>query len=316
LADPKPASGYSVEIVRKPGAVFAGLARDGNALLVTDLSDGRLYRRGADGQFLAFGPTLPHGVDVIGDPTGPYQIARYGSNYLVTEGWTPKGHDESPYDHALLEVDDKRVVKVIHNNFLNPFDFVISADTLYVVDAAQNSIERLNADGSGGKTTFFSFARLSQPESALKHLSPTEFSGKGNYELDAVPTGIIAHGSRLYVSLFGGFPFVAGSGRVVSLSTAVDSPSIRIEATDLNSPVDVAFDVNGRMLVLEHGTYNEAGGFLSGSGRLLSIDTISGERQVILDGLTRPAAVIVFDEREIIVSELSGALVFLKHTAN
>ena len=32
-----------------PGAIFAGLARDGDALLVTNLADGRLYRRGADG---------------------------------------------------------------------------------------------------------------------------------------------------------------------------------------------------------------------------------------------------------------------------
>ncbi len=144
-AEPKPADGYSIEVVRKPGAVFAGLARDGDSLLVTDLSVGRLYHRSADGQFVAFGPILPHGADVIGDPTGPYQIARYGANYLVTEGWTPVNHDEGPYDHAMLEVDDKTVVKVIRNDFLNPFDFTISGNTFYVIDAARNSIERLLA---------------------------------------------------------------------------------------------------------------------------------------------------------------------------
>src|SRR6185312_9625168 len=42
-ADPKPASAYSVELIRKPAAIFAGLARDGDELLVTDLGNGRLF---------------------------------------------------------------------------------------------------------------------------------------------------------------------------------------------------------------------------------------------------------------------------------
>src|SRR5262245_33210630 len=96
-ADPEPAHGYSVEVIHKPGAIFAGRARDGDGLLVTDLANGRLYRRAPDGLFTAFGPTLPHGLDVIGDPTGPYQIARYGAGFLVTQGWTPVGQDGGPY---------------------------------------------------------------------------------------------------------------------------------------------------------------------------------------------------------------------------
>ena len=96
LADPRAAIGYSVEVIRKPGAIFAGLARDGNALLVTDLSDGRLYRRRADGQFLAFGPTLPHGIDVIGDyiteinvtsPTGIREVKRFGGADIAALIW-------------------------------------------------------------------------------------------------------------------------------------------------------------------------------------------------------------------------------------
>jgi hypothetical protein len=312
-ADPKPASAYSVELIRKPGAIFAGLARDGDELLVTDLGNGRLFRRGSNGVFTAFGPTLPHGLDVIGDPTGPYQIARYGGDYLVTQGWTPVGEDEGPYDHAMLEVDNKSVVNVISSDFLNPFDFTISGDVFYVIDAARNSVERLAQNG--GKTTVFTFARLSQPEAALKHLSPTEFGNKSNYEFDAVPTGIVALDDRLYVSLFAGFPFIAGSGRVVSLPRAGETPLARVEVVDLNAPVDVATDGDTRLLVLEHGIYDETRGFLPGSGRLLSIDLASGERRVILDDLTRPAAVLVFDEHEIVVSQLDGTLVILTRQA-
>jgi hypothetical protein len=315
LAEPRPASGYSAEVVVRPGAIFSGLADDGDGLLVTDLASGRLYRREADGRFLAFGPKLPHGVDVLGEPTGPYRIARHGATYLVTTGWTPTGGEEGPYDHALLEVGDGSVVRVVRNDFLNPFDFTLLGDTIFVIDAGRNSIERLTMDGRS-RVPFFAFARLSEPETTLKHLSPTEFGGNGNYEFDAVPTGIVAYDRRLYVSLFGGFPFIAGSGRVVSLPTAGETVSARIEAVDLNAPVDVAVAADGRMLVLEHGTFDDAVGFRSGSGRLIEIDRLNGARQVILDGLTRPAAVVVLDEHTIVVSELGGTLVFLKRIAD
>ena len=307
-------SGYRTEIVEWPGAIPSGLARDGDALLVTDLAHGRLYRRAADGRFTAFGPPLPHGIDVLGEPTGPYRIARHGESYLVTSGWTPKGGVAGSFDHALLEIGTDNSVRVVNDGFLNPFALTLSGDAIFVVDAGRNSIERLALDGSGRKT-IAAIARLSAPEAALTRLSPTEFGGKGSYEFDAVPTGIAARDGRLYVSLFGGFPFIPGSGRVVSLPAAGVGASVKVEAVDLNAPVDVSFATDGRLLVLEHGTFAEAAGFRPGTGRLLAIDGASGARQVLLDGLTRPAAVLVFDERTIVVSELGGALVFLKTSA-
>jgi hypothetical protein len=311
LADLLPAEGYSVRTVQKPGAVFSGLAADRDALLVTDLATGRIYRYDGSGRFAAFGPDLPHGVDVLGEPTGPYRIAGYGNNYLVTIGWTPVGSQASALDHALLEIDENAVVKVVRDDFLNPFDFTLSGDTVLVIDAGRNSLERVSADGRV-RETIFAFARLSEPRTALKHLSPTEFSGAGNYEFDAVPTGIAALNGRVYVSLFGGFPFLPGSGRVVSLDEHGDSPTARVEAIDLNAPVDLAFSSEGHLLVLEHGTFSEAGSFRTGSGRLVVIDADSGTRQVLLDGLTRPAAALILDQRTIVISELGGRLIFLE----
>ena len=214
IAEPTAAPGFSVAVVEKPGAVFAGLARDGDALLVTNLADGRLYRRGADGAFVAFGPVLPHGVDVIGDPTGPYAVARRGAGYIVAQGWTPVDQSEDPRDHALLEVDDTKVVRVIDADFWNPFAFAAQDDTLFVVDAAKNTVERLDA---GERNRLATFPRIAQAGSALQKLSPTEFAKQKPYEVDAVPTGIAARDGRLYVSLFGGFPYVAGGGAVVSI---------------------------------------------------------------------------------------------------
>jgi hypothetical protein len=310
-AEPKAAPGYEVEIARKPGAIFAGLARDGDSLLVTDLADGRLYRRTPNGRFTAFGPVLPHGTDLMGDPTGPFRVERHGGGYLVAQGWTPADHAEGPNDHAMLEVDEGAVTRVVSNDFWNPYDFALSGDTLYVVDAARNSVERLLADGSG-RTQLFAFARLSTSGKALTALSPTEFGDKQKYEFDAVPTGVAAHGGRLYVSLFGGFPFVAGSGRIVSLPQAGQASNAHIEAVGINAPVDVVFDAKGEMLVLEHGTFDQSGGWASGSGTLLELDLVSGKRLVLLDGLTRPVDVLPLDNGSIVVSQLDGKLVFLK----
>ncbi len=314
-AGPIAADGYTLEIVRKPGAIFDGLARDGDALLVTDLAEGRLYRYMPDGTFTALGPAFPHGVDVMGDPTGPYKAVRYGPRYLVAVGWTPANRDEGPKDHALLALDEKGRVQIVSSDFWNPYDFVVEGDVCFVVDAARNSVERLHADG-GSKATVFTFARLRQEEGVLKPLSPTEFSKKQVYEFDAVPTGIAARNGRLYVSLFAGFPYLAGAGRVVSLPSVGEAAAAQIEAVNLNAPLDVAFDADGSMLVLEHGTFDASGAWIKGSGRLLRIDHASGTRQVILGGLTRPAAILVFDARQIVVSQLDGSLIFLKRKAN
>jgi hypothetical protein len=311
---PSPAPGYEIEIVKEPGAIFGSLARDRDGIVVTNLAEGRLLRRGPDEKFVAFGPALPHGLDVFGDPIGPYKAVPYGSNYLVAQGTTPTGKDENPDDHAILEVDETRVVKVVQSDFWNPFDFMLDGRALYVVDAARNDIERLHTDGSN-KTTVFTFARLKAQESALAPLSPTEFGKGRTYDVAAVPTGIAKRDGRIYVSLFAGFPYIAGSGRVVSLPYAEEVRSARIEARDLNAPVDVAFDSLGHLLVLEHGAYDQSAGWGSGSGRLLSIEPTSGERHVIVDGLTRPVGLLVFDADEIVISQLNGSLIFLKRKA-
>jgi hypothetical protein len=139
-AEPTAAPGYTIETVGKAGAIFSGLARDGEDILVTDLASGGFYRLGADRKLVPFGPALPHGADVIGDPTGPYTIIPHGGTYLVAQGWTPVDGEEGPHDHALLEIDGERVVRVIHRDFWNPFRFKVLGEAIYVVDAARNSI--------------------------------------------------------------------------------------------------------------------------------------------------------------------------------
>ena len=306
-ADPRPASGVTVEVLRVPGAKLSGVAEDGEDLLLTDLVDGRLYRRHASGDLLAFGPILPHGVDVFGDPTGPYRIERFGEAYLVTQGWAPTTAAQSPYDHALLEVDEAAVRRVVHSGFWNPFDLLIDGGMIFVVDAARNSVERLTP--TGDRTTLFTFPRLAHDEKALMELSPTVFAGQEPYEVDAVPTGIAASDGRLFVALFGGFPYIAGGGAVVSLDPVHVNVEARREVDGLEAPVDLGFDSSGRLLVLEHGRFTQASGFLEGSGRLLRFEPRTGMPLVLVDGLTRPASLALLRDGRVAIASLDGTVV-------
>ncbi|OCP15548.1 ScyD/ScyE family protein [Ensifer sp. LC163] len=308
-AEPAVAPGYRLETARVPGAAFAGMSRDGEALLVTDLASGRLYRRGAEGKLVAFGPVFSHGLDVIGDPTGPYRVVRAGDVLVVAQGWTPANSDAGPYDHALIAIDGAGAVRVISSDFWNPFDFIVAGGTYYVIDAARNSVERVQPDGK--KNTIMTFRRMDEAATALQDLSPTEFAKGNSYEVDAVPTGIALRDGRLYVALFGGFPFLAGAGKIVSIPEAGGASRPRLDVEGLNAPVAVAFDSDGEMLVLEHGVYDQGEGFRKGSGRLVRLDTRTGSRKIILDALTRPVSVLVWDERRLVVSDLGGNLHFL-----
>jgi len=150
---------------------------------------------------------------------------------------------------------------------------------------------------------------MREAATALHSLSPTEFTEGNSYEVDAVPTGIALHDQRLHIALFGGFPFLAGAGKIVSIPEVGDASEPRLDVEGLNAPLSIAFDNDGDMLVLEHGTYKE--GFLKGSGRLLKLNKITHDREIILDGLTRPVSVLAWDERRLVVSELGGNLYFL-----
>lgn len=302
------ADGYSLEIMTHDGAMFGGLDEENNAILVTNLADGRLYRRyDGTGELAAFGPILPHGIDVIGDPSGPYKVAAHGNGYLVAQGWTPVDAAEDPRDHAILEIDADGETTVLTDDFWNPFAFVVIGETIFVVDAARNTVERL--DVTGDRQTIVTFPRIAHSGSEMRSLSPTEFTNSEPYEVDAVPTGIAVRDGRLFVSLFGGFPYVKGGGAVVSFDPSAATGVHRVEVDGFDAPVGVAFAPNGALLVLEHGQFDQASGFVPGTGRLVQV--IGGERTSLIDGLTRPTSVLVRSNRTIVVAGLDGTLIFL-----
>ena len=57
----------------------------------------------------------------------------------------------------------------------------------------------------------------------MQVLSPTEFSNTEPYLTDAVPTGIaINNDGTVYVSIFGGFPYFKGSGKILQINDGIN----------------------------------------------------------------------------------------------
>jgi len=289
-AEPVPAPGYEVAPLAPGLRLPSGMARDGAALLVTDLASGRVVRVAPDGSMVDLVAPLPVGRDVMGEPTGPYKVRVRDGRAYVSQGWPDVAREEGPLDHAVLSfaVAGAGPPRVLGNDIWNPYDLEWGGDGWYVADAGRNALIRVTGDTV---EQVFAFPRLNRRQSSLENLSPTEFAGDGGTEVDAVPTGVAIAGDRVYVALFGGFPYIAGGGVVVSLPKSAPAPRARREVVGLEAPVDIAFADDGRLLVLEMGRYDLAAGFVAGSGRLQAIELATGERQVLLQGLGLPVTV-------------------------
>jgi hypothetical protein len=308
LADPSVAPGWAVEELPLGLGQPSGLAWDGR-LIVTDLASGRVVAVAPDRSLEDLVEPLPIGLDVMGQPTGPYKV-RYSSRLYVAQGWPDANAEPAPTDHAILAFPDGvRSPTVVSEDFWNPYDFEIAMHDndgaqILVVDAGRNTLARLT-----GKVAevVYEFPRLKREPSEMSALSPTEFAeGTEPYEVDAVPTGLALRDGRAWVALFGGFPFVPKGGAIVSLALDGDGAVPRTEVDDLDSPIDVEFAGSGELLVLEMGAFDMASGFVAGSGRLSIVDLATGKRQPLLDGLDRPVTILAAPDGSIYLSALSG----------
>ena len=313
LADPIPATGWKLEELPLGLARPSGLAWS-NGLVATDLATGRVVRVHADGSLRDLTKPLPIGVDVMGQPTGPYKVkelrcATWVSRFLVTQGWPDANALPAETDHALLVVQEDKTPTVISGDFWNPYDFEVRCFPvggldILVVDAGKNALMRIVGDKT---EVIYEFPRLKRDADQMSELSPTEFAqGAEPYEVDAVPTGIAIRDDRVWVALFGGFPFTPDGGAVVSLPLEGEGAVPRAEIDGLNTPIDVEFTPAGDLLVLEMGMFDMASGFVPGTGALSIIDLATSARRELLTGLDQPAGLLAASDDEIYVSALSG----------
>ncbi len=240
-------------------------------------SGSRVVRIEDDGTATAVVVGLPVFLHGIEERLGVTDVAFRGDEMFVLQGYA-----ESPLGSSLLRRSEDGGLRVVANLqdvlrrrfqpsesdpyepvFSNPFALAYSsdADLFYVVDSGANAVYSITPAGA----TEVVFQWTDNP----------------------VPTGIaIGPGGDLYVALFTHLPYETGTGSIVRIlqdrATAV--------VMSLTTPIDVGFDLEGRMYVLEFsGGYDPRGPeglFKPDSGRLLRID--GSRREVLLDGLAFP----------------------------
>lgn len=157
----------------------------------------------------------------------------------------------------------------------NPFGIVATGQTLFVVDASQDLVRRVDAQ-SGAYGTHTTFARIA-------NATPV-----GPPLIDAVPDSIRIQGNDLLVTLLTGFPFPAGASEVrrVSMTGVQNERAAGGFTTAIDSyPFGGAGDP---MLVLEFST-----NMLQEAPGRLSLVRANGDRTVLAEGLITPTNLVV-----------------------
>ncbi|HUF38684.1 MAG TPA: ScyD/ScyE family protein [Anaerolineales bacterium] len=215
--------------------------------------------------------------------------AHFGAGHL----WTLPA-DRLPYTGGPLGPEDLGQTMVPLNNvrLVNPFDITFSPGNLPVVsDASENGVAIENPDGT--VRFFHRFADL--PDTENPDLS-----------IDPVPTGIARVADEYYVTLTGGCPYQPGSGQLVAIDM---DRGQRIVAQGLDMPIDVSVGPDGTVWLLEFARFAEGAscftgeGYQAGTGRLSRVHP-DGDREVVLEGLDFPAAVLAAPDGSLYISEV------------
>ncbi|PWU07498.1 MAG: hypothetical protein C5B51_09920 [Terriglobia bacterium] len=110
---------------------------------------------------------------------------------------------------------------------------------VYVADAAQNSLLRVDLDSGRTRT--------------LAHFPPFPNGGTAPPVSDAVPTSVHAYGSHVLITFLSGFPFATAVGRVLDYDPATNTTAPFIY--NLTTAMDIAFrdrpGLRGQFFTLE-----------------------------------------------------------------
>jgi hypothetical protein len=162
----------------------------------------------------------------------------------------------------------------------NPFDLTLTDQGDFLIaDAGGNNF--LQATVAGVVTSLRSLPARPNPGP----IGPPVFS--------AVPTAIsVGPDGAYYIGQLTGFPFPPGLANVYRFDPATDE--LTEAYTGFTNIMDLAFDADGNLLVLQLTTNGLASPNGPGSGLLVMIDALTGERTTIADaGLVFPGKVLV-----------------------
>lgn len=158
----------------------------------------------------------------------------------------------------------------------NPFGVEVQGQTVYVVDASQNVVRKIDAN-TGETTTLAVIGKIPNP-------TPV-----GAPVIDPVPDSIHLRGGDLVVTTLTGFPFPAGSASVLRVRTAGGATSPLVSG--LTAGIDSAplgHGENDPLVVLEFST-----NMLQGAPGRVRLVTPAGGSTTIAEGLPTPTSMAV-----------------------
>lgn len=181
----------------------------------------------------------------------------------------------------------------------NPFGVTVQGQTLYVVDASQNVVRRVDAN-TGQTTTLATIGKVQNP-------TPV-----GPPVIDPVPDSVHLRGGDLVVTTLTGFPFPAGAASVLKVSTTGGATQPLV--TGLTSAIDSAplgDGANDPLVVLEFST-----NMLQGAPGRVRLVTPSGASTTIAENLPTPTSMVVDPvTREIFVTHIFPGFITRIHAA-
>jgi len=165
----------------------------------------------------------------------------------------------------------------------NPYGVLAEACGEVVTDAGANSLLRVAPNGEISTLATF----------------PSRPQGR---ETDAVPTAVaVGPDGAYYVSELTGIPFAAGASRIYRV---VPGEAPTVVWSGFTTVIDLAFDPDGNLYVLEHSTGPV---FFALPGRLLRLAP-DGTQTTVIDGLIRPASVALGPDGGLYISNRSTSI--------
>lgn len=158
----------------------------------------------------------------------------------------------------------------------NPYGLLTESHDTLVADAGANALLRVTPRGQ--VSTIVTFP--SRPARAT----------------DAVPTSVVrGPDGAYYVGELTGAPFADGAANIWRV---VPGSAPQVFASGLKTIIDLDFDADGNLYVLQHATGPI---FFSGPGQIVRI-TPNGDRSVVYSGLERPTSLAVGPDGALYVS--------------
>ncbi|QXD15201.1 ScyD/ScyE family protein [Rhodocaloribacter litoris] len=273
----------------------------------TGNNDGRISVVTPDGQVYPFLDGLGSVPEADGN-AGTYHLRfidgrLYFSNgmgtvtpegYLLrvdTTGFTP---GDPPRPLAAIDTVTNVGAFATDNGFPanNLYDLAEGPDgDLFLVDAGANALFRMDG-ATGALSVLATFDPIPNP-------TPV-----GPPMIDPVPTSVVYHEGRLYVSLFTGFPFLDGLAGVYEVSMTGEVTPVQ---EGLTLVTDLAVDpADGSLLALQMARFDLEGGFLPETGSLVRLS--GGTVDTLLSGLMLPSAMYPAPDDNVYLSSLIGVV--------